>query len=128
LSGPGLEKIYSSLASRQGQDSESITAAAVTAEAAAGNRLAIETCNVFFALLGTVAGNLALTVGARGGIYIAGGIVPRIVALLETSDFRERFIGKGRYRRYLDAIPTSVIMIDRPAFLGLIGVLATERP
>ena len=98
-------------------------AAEITAKAAVGEDIAIETYEVFFALLGTVAGNLALTVGARGGVYIAGGIVPRVIAALERSDFRERFIGKGRYRQYLDAIPTSVITIERPSFLGLASVL-----
>jgi glucokinase len=123
LSGPGLVKIYSTLARRAGRDPGPVTPADITAKAALGEDIAIETYDVFFALLGTVAGNLALTVGARGGVYIAGGIVPRVIAALKRSEFRERFIGKGRYRKYLDAIPTSVITIERPAFLGLASVL-----
>jgi glucokinase len=127
LSGPGLVKIYSTLVRRAGRDPDPVTAAEITAKAALGEDIAVETYDVFFALLGTVAGNLALTVGARGGVYIAGGIVPRVISALERSDFRQHFIGKGRYRKYLDAIPTSVITIERPAFLGLAGVLGLPR-
>jgi glucokinase len=127
LSGPGLVKIYSSLARHAGLDPGPLTAAEITEKAEQDDAIAVETYDVFFALLGTVAGNLALTVGARGGVYIAGGIVPRVIGALERSDFRERFIGKGRYRNYLDAIPTSVITIERPAFLGLASVLGLPR-
>lgn len=123
LSGPGLVKIYSTLSRRAGRNPEPVSAADITNKAALGEAIATATYDVFFSLLGTVAGNLALTVGARGGVYIAGGIVPRVVAALERSDFRERFIGKGRYRNYLDSIPTSVITTERPAFLGLLSVL-----
>ena len=74
---------------------------------------------MFFAFLGTVASNLALTVGARGGVYIGGGIVPQLVDALKKSAFRERFVDKGRYRDYLAAIPTYVITQQLPAFQGL---------
>jgi glucokinase len=56
-----------------------------------------------------VAGNLALTVGARGGVYIGGGIPPRIADLLPASSFTERFLSKGRFRSYLSAIPVHLI-------------------
>lgn len=123
LSGPGLARIYASLATRAGRDDIDRTPDAVTDGAARGDAVAVETYAIFFALLGAVAGNLALTVGARGGVYIGGGIVPRVLGLLENSPFRERFIGKGRYRGYLDAIPTAVITAPTPAFLGLRKVL-----
>jgi glucokinase len=70
-------------------------------------------------MLGTVAGNLALTVGARGGVYIAGGIVPHSLQALKASKFRARFEAKGRYRSYLEHIPTYVITRPEPAFVGL---------
>jgi glucokinase len=73
----------------------------------------------FFAFLGGVAGNLALTVGARGGVYLAGGIVPRIVDALDRSCFRQRFEAKGRYRSYLAEIPVWVINTpSSPALRG----------
>lgn len=80
---------------------------------------AVEALNMFCALLGSVAGNLALTIGARGGIYIGGGIVPRLGAWFHTSPFRERFETKGRFKPYLQSIPVWVIRSqESPALLG----------
>jgi glucokinase len=70
-------------------------------------------------MLGTIAGDLALTLGARGGIFIAGGIVPRMQDALDKSGFRARFVAKGRYREYLESIPTFLITDPIPAFFGL---------
>ena len=74
-------------------------------------------------MLGTVAGNLALTLGARGGVYIAGGIVPKLGTAFAESGFRTRFEAKGRFRSYLAAIPTYVIMRPLPALLGAAALL-----
>jgi glucokinase len=78
---------------------------------------------IFCAMLGTVAGNLALTLGARGGVYIPGGIVPKLGTAFAESAFRMRFEAKGRLRWYLAAIPTYVIMRPLPAFLGAAALL-----
>jgi len=83
---------------------------------------------MFSAMLGTVAGNLALTFGARGGIYIAGGIVPKFGAAFAASSFRSRFEDKGRMHSYLARIPTYVITEPIPAFKGLAALLADQRP
>jgi glucokinase len=78
-----------------------------------------ETIELFCAYLGTLAGNLALTLGARGGVYIGGGIVPRLGEAFDRSPFRERFEAKGRFRAYLAAIPVQVILAQpSPALLG----------
>lgn len=119
LSGPGLVNIYMALAELQGRDVSRPNPAQVSRAAADGEALAVEARGMFFEVLGTVAGNLALTVGARGGVFIAGGIVPRMLEPLERSRFRESFEAKGRYRFYLEAIPTYVITEPYPAFLGL---------
>ena len=74
---------------------------------------------MFCALLGGFAGNLALTYGARGGVYVAGGIAPRILDCLKNSAFRQRFEEKGRFRAYLESIPTNVIVHPETTFLGL---------
>jgi glucokinase len=74
---------------------------------------------MFCAMLGGFAGNVALTYGARGGVYIAGGIAPRILEYLAGSGFRQRFEEKGRFRRYLEAIPSKVIVHPAATFLGL---------
>jgi glucokinase len=69
--------------------------------------------------LGSFAGNVALMFGARGGVFIAGGISPRIAEFLARSEFRNRFEAKGRLRPYLEAIPSYVIVHPAAAFLGL---------
>ena len=119
LSGPGLVNIYMALAGLQGRDVIRPSPAQVSKAASGGDALAGEARGMFFEVLGTVAGNLALTVSARGGVFIAGGIVPRMLKPLERSRFRESFEAKGRYRFYLEAIPTYVITEPYPAFLGL---------
>ena len=80
------------------------------------SRAALE---LFCAMLGTIAGNAALMFGARGGVYIAGGIAPRITDFLARSEFRARFESKGRFRTYLASVPTSVIVHPAATFLGL---------
>ena len=119
LSGPGLVNIYMALAGLEDEDVTRPSPARVSQAAVDGDALALEARGMFFEVLGTVAGNLALTVGARGGVFIAGGIVPRMLEPLERSRFRESFEDKGRYRFYVDAIPTYVITEPYPAFMGL---------
>jgi glucokinase len=78
---------------------------------------------MFCAMLGTVAGNLALTLGARGGVYIAGGIVPKLGEAFAQSQFRARFEDKGRLRPHLAAIPTFVVIRPDAALLGAAQLL-----
>ncbi len=119
VSGPGLARIHDILNERAGREPPGLTPAAISAAAAKGERLAVEAQAMFFGLLGGLAGDLALTIGARGGVYIAGGIVPRLLTAFEESEFRARFEGKGRYAPYLKAIPTHVITASVPALTGL---------
>jgi hypothetical protein len=77
-------------------------------------------------MLGTFAGSVALTFGARGGVYVMGGIVPKILGTFTQSSFRERFEFRGRYRAYLSEIPTFVVTRPNPAFLGLSTLFANE--
>ena len=96
-----------------------LDAAAISARAQAGDARAVQAVELFFAFLGTVAGNLALSLGARGGMYIGGGIVPRLGDRIDASAFRERFEAKGRFRDYLRGIPTFVVQASTsPALLG----------
>ena len=81
--------------------------------------LASQSIEMFAGFLGSVAGDLALTLGARGGVYIGGGVVPRWLGWFETSSFRARFEAKGRFVPYLKAIPTWVI--DSPVSPALEG-------
>ena len=89
------------------------------ARVAARDADALETLDVFFQFLATIASNLALTFAAFGGVYIGGGITPRYVEQFLSSGFRPRFEDKGRYRPFLADIPTWVITADQPALRGL---------
>jgi glucokinase len=119
LSGQGLVNLYVALAELAGRGQPTVTPEDVTRLASQREPLARKTLQMFFGMLGTVAGDLALTTGARGGVYIAGGIVPRLLDALGRSEFRARFEAKGRYREYMAAIPTYVITAALPAFPGL---------
>jgi len=120
LSGPGLENLYHAIAALDGIDVPPRNAAEITNAALQGTCLiARSSLDMFCAMLGGFAGNVALTYGARGGIYIAGGIVPRILDYLAGSEFRQRFEQKGRFRSYLKAIPSHVIVHSAATFLGL---------
>jgi glucokinase len=122
LSGPGLVNLYEAACVLDGEPPAGLEPAQVMAGAfatgAARNTQCVEAMTTFAALLGNVAGNLALTLGARGGVFIGGGIVPRLGARFAQLPFRERFVAKGRFRDYLEAIPTWVITADAPALLG----------
>ncbi|MBV8650875.1 MAG: glucokinase [Alphaproteobacteria bacterium] len=124
LSGPGLVNLYAALAELDGVPGRSYLPAQITDPATgAADRHCREAVEMFCAMLGTVAGNLALTLGARGGVYIAGGIVPRLGVVFTESRFRRRFEQKGRLGPYLAAIPTYVVTHSTPAFLGLSALL-----
>ena len=120
LSGSGLVNLYEALCAIDGVEARALEPAGVTADATSGADVrCVEAVDMFFAFLGSCAGNLALTLGARGGVYIGGGIVPRLGDWIDRSAFRERFIAKGRFRDYLDAIPTWLIVADTsPALIG----------
>ncbi len=120
LSGPGLVNLYVALAELGGGGPPAeLSPADVTTRARQGEPLARKAQLMFFAFLGMVAGDLALITGARGGVFIAGGIVPQLLDELAKSEFRARFEAKGRYASYLEAIPTHVITAPLPAFRGL---------
>ncbi len=125
VSGPGLINLYHALCSLDGRTPTQTAAADITTAALNGScPFCRETLEVFASFLGNVAGNLALTLGARGGVYIAGGIVPRLGIFLERSAFRRRFVEKGPQQSYLEAIPSFVITHPHPAFLGLASLFS----
>lgn len=120
LSGMGLPVLHQALGEVLGQAvHQAWTAEAVVAEGASGrDALASRTIDLFCALLGGVAGNLVLTVGARSGVFIGGGIVPRFADRFFASAFRERFEAKGRLQPYLSAVPVSLITDTLAALSG----------
>ena len=120
ISGSGLENIYQAIAALEGLEFPPRNAAEITNNALSGEcPLARRSLQAFCAFLGSFAGNVALTFGARGGVYIAGGISPRILNFLIQSEFRKRFEAKGRFQKYLKAIPTYVITHPAAALIGL---------
>lgn len=125
LSGPGLVNLYQALAEVEGWTAEGLMPADITAR---GLTDACPHCravlDLFCSALGTAAGNLAITLGARGGVYIGGGIVPRLGEFFARSEFRARFETKGRFSEYLATIPTWVITATNPALRGAATTLA----
>jgi glucokinase len=127
VSGQGLENLYRAVVALDGADAPARDAAHITkAGLEGGCPSALRALELFCAMLGTIAGNAALTYGARGGVYIAGGIAPRLTDFLAQSEFRARFEQKGRFQTYLSPIPTSVIVHPAATFLGLKSM--AQRP
>mgnify|MGYP001331323390 CR=1 FL=1 len=108
----------------EGWSAENLLPADISNRGLAGNcQHCVEVLNLFCGALGAVAGNLALTLGARGGVYIGGGIVPRLGEFFDRSAFRARFEAKGRFSEYLSTIPTWVITAANPALRGVAAAL-----
>lgn len=119
LSGPGLQLIYEALCEFKGVNVKTIPQPSeITDAGLKGDLISKRTLDIFCRILGTVASNLAVIVNAFGGVYIGGGIVPRILDFFKASEFRARFEDKGRYRPFLAKMPVYVIMDQFPAFLG----------
>ncbi len=126
VSGPGLVFMYRAICEHAGRKPRDYSPADISrlamADADPDCAAALDT---FCAILGTAAGNLALILGARGGMYIGGGIVPKLGDYFPRSPFRRRFEDKGRFSGYLAAIPVYVIMDDYPALVGAAAYLDT---
>lgn len=128
-SGSGLVFLHEALQEIDEEPRTARTPAEIVAAARGGScPTCVETVGTFLAFVGSAAGNLALTVGAHGGVFVAGGVVPRVLDLVEGSAFRRRFEGKGRLSGFLEAIPTYVVTHELPAFLGLTAMLREPEP
>ncbi len=119
VSGPGLQNIYWALARIRGEKRAQLTPAEIFRAATENtDPLAAEAVQMFFEVFGQVAGDLALTLGAEDGIFIAGGISKRYPDLLKNSRFRSGFENKGRYRSLMERVSTQLILHDQPGLLG----------
>lgn len=123
ISGGGLSFLHRLVAAVDGFAYKTLRGEEIVDRALAGDTPCHSVVDTFCAMLGTLAGNLALTLGARGGVYIGGGIVPRLGALFDQSPFRMRFEAKGRFSGYLAAIPTYAILAATPALVGAASAL-----
>lgn len=124
ISGPGLSLIYEAITKLNDGEAKKLSPGEVTELALKDrNAMAAEALEVFCGIFGTVSGNLALTLGARGGVYIGGGIILKILDTFMHSSFRERFEQHGRLTKYLQKIPTYVINTDYLALTGAVVAL-----
>jgi len=119
LSGTGIENIYWALNKLRGEDRAHMSAADIFVAASSGtDPAAADATQLFYEVLGQFAGDIALTLGATEGLYLAGGIVKRYPEMLHISGFRNAFEAKGRYRYMMERIPTRLITYDEPGLLG----------
>lgn len=119
LSGPGIESLYLAIAAYRGISTEPKSAAEISQHALAKtDDLCSAVISQFFASLGGLAGDLALTLSTFGGVYVGGGIVPKLLPLLEDSEFRSRFEAKGRFTDFNRQIATYVVTAEQPGLLG----------
>jgi glucokinase len=123
VSGFGLENLYRAVVALDGLQAPERSAPEITeAGLRGGCPISAMVLELFCGMLGTIAGNVALMFGARGGVFIAGGIAPRMTDFIARSEFRSRFENKGRLRGYLQSIPTSIIVHPAATFVGLRAV------
>ena len=127
LAGQGLARLYAALAALRSQQIDTLTPAEITQAALAEAGLARDATLMTLALIGGFAGNAALTFGARSGVYLGGGILPRLAPLIAQSDLCARFIDKPPHQDYMRAIPLRLIVAQEPpALLGAAAWLATS--
>lgn len=128
LSGPGLVNLYEAVCEVWGCAAEVDDPAALSARAlTVADPVCHQTLEMFCNLLGTAAGTLAVTVCATGGVYLAGGILPRISEFLATSQFRRRFDARGLSTGYVKAIPTRLVVANEAGLLGAAAAFAAAR-
>ena len=119
VSGPGISLIYRVLCQIYNIQPKATDPARIVELATDGScPIARQTMVTFSGFLGAVAGNLALTFGATGGVYLGGGVLGKLGDNFDISKFRERFVDKGRFRPYLEAIPNYRITAEYPALIG----------
>lgn len=120
LSGPGMQRLYRALAQQRGAQAVCATSAEIIAHgAAASDGLAADTLRLFARLLGRFAGDLALILSATGGVFIGGGIAPRMIPSLRHGEFRAAFDRKAPFEDVVRSIPTSVVVDPEPGLTGL---------
>ncbi len=119
VSGPGLERLYQSIAEIRGEPFDDLTPAQISSSALAGeDQACIQALETFSALLGSVCGDFVVTTGSYGGLYLAGGIVPRMIDFLMASDFINRLQHKGAMIEHLERVPVYAITASQPGLIG----------
>jgi glucokinase len=125
VSGPGIALLYQTLRTIAGLSVSAATPAEVVEMALSENCVtATQTLKVFSGLLGSVVGNAALMLNSVGGVYLGGGVIGKLGPTFDVQAFRSRFVAKGRFEKYLDAIPNYLIVSEHPAFIGAVELLS----
>ena len=125
LSGPGISELHAILAIIDGVTSAELETKTIIEQAVEGScSRCRETIDTFSGILGSFAGDMALATGSKGGVYLGGGIGPRIADLLQIGPFRSRFEDKGRMSPYVQNIPTYLITAANPALRGAAMLLS----
>jgi len=122
LSGPGLANLYWANCRLDGHCRE-LPAPEVTAGAQANDPYCLRAVTDFHAILASFAGDVALMTGAADGVYLSGGILPRILDLLDQEMFRERFEDKGRFREFNNTVPLAIVRAEHPGLRGCVQAL-----
>jgi len=122
ICGPGLVNLHRALCEIAGEDPGQLQPPDVTRRAQEGDIRAQQAIDVFCAVFGAIAGDLVLTLGAWDGVFLTGGLVPRLLPSLQHSGFRQRFEHKGRFSATMAGIPTMAIMHPLPGLLGAAGI------
>ncbi|EAW31939.1 glucokinase [marine gamma proteobacterium HTCC2143] len=126
LSGMGLANLYWANCRLAGFERE-LTAADISAGAHAGDKYCLRAVNDFCAILGSVAGEVALMMGATDGVYVSGGIIPRLIDLLDEDLFRRRFDEKGRFREICAEIPLAIMLAKHPGLQGCVKAINVNK-
>lgn len=125
ISGPGIARIHRAIRALRGVPVERLESAEISRRAQAGScDICVETVQTFSGMLGTFAGNVAVTLGSRGGIFLGGGVIGALGSAFDQLRFRERFQAKGRFESYLATIPTFEIAAEQPALRGAAKMLS----
>jgi glucokinase len=125
VSGMGLVNLHRALSAIAGEDPGPLKPADITARAKDGDARALRTIDIFCAVFGAAAGDLVLTLGAWDGVFLTGGLVPRLLGSIAHSAFRQRFEFKGRFGPVMARIPTLAVVHPQP---GLLGAAALAQP
>ena len=127
LSGDGINNLFQTLAEIDGVAPPDLSTSSIVERAMSGSdSRCLEVMEIFCGVLGSFAGNLAMTLNPQGGVYIGGGIIPRIAKLLKDSSFRTRFEGKGRLSSFIKNVPTYLILADHTALTGAASLLLDD--
>lgn len=124
ISGHGLENIYEGLQFKYHHKKVTMNASDISDKALTGeDEICVESLNYFCAIFGSFCGDAALMYGAKGGVYIGGGIIPKILDFFKASEFRNRFVDKARLSAFVLKVPTYVIISKQPGLLGAAAYL-----